>query len=319
MRVMRAFVLRRFGEPLVPEEWPEPLPADGELLVRVRAAGVCGSDVHIAAGQTSARLPLVLGHEVAGTCDELGDVLVYAAWGCGHCRFCSAGEEQLCTDAAEAGWERDGGFADALLVPGRRHLLPLDGLDPVRAAPLADAGVTPYRAVRRIAPLLGRGAVAVVIGIGGLGQFAIQYLRLLSEAHVVAVDVDASKRARALQLGANEALPPEELERRARAVLDFVGSDATLALAAHTVETSGAVVLVGEAGGRLGYHFRALPFEATLLTSVWGSRSDLDAVLALARRGDLRWDVETMPLDHVNEALDRLRRGTVTGRVVLIP
>jgi alcohol dehydrogenase, propanol-preferring len=316
---MRAVVLTGFGEPLLVEERPEPVPRGEELVVRVSGVGVCGSDVHIAAGREKVRLPLVLGHEVAGTCAEMGEVLVYAAWGCGRCRFCSAGDEQLCPQAADAGWERDGGFAEALLVPARRHLFPLERLDPVRAAPLADAGVTPYRAVRRIAPFLGRGAVAVVIGAGGLGQFAIQYLRILTEARVVAVELDDQKRARALELGADEALPPEGLEQRGRVILDFVGSDETLALAAGMVETGGAVVLVGEAGGRLRYDFRALPFEVTLATSVWGARDDLRAVLELARRGELRWDVETLPLVQANEALERVRQGTVTGRLVLVP
>lgn len=316
---MRAIVLREFGQPLMLEERPEPVRRAGELLVRVKGAGVCGSDLHIASGRVPVRLPLVLGHEIAGTCQELGDVLVYAAWGCGDCRFCLAGEEQLCPEAAEAGWARDGGFADALLVPARRHLFPLDGLDPVRAAPLADAGLTPYRAVRRVAALLTGDAVAVVIGAGGLGQFAIQYLRLLTGAHVVAVDTDERKRARALELGADEALPSEALERPARVILDFVGSDDTLALAGRKIETGGTIMLVGEAGGHLSYDFRALPFEATLTTSVWGSRDDLRAVIELAHRGELSWDVETLSLESANDALDRLRQGTVAGRLVLIP
>jgi D-arabinose 1-dehydrogenase-like Zn-dependent alcohol dehydrogenase len=120
-------------------------------------------------------------------------------------------------------------------------------------------------------------------------------------------------------VNADEALPPEGLEQRGRVILDFVGSDGTLALAARMVETGGAVVLVGEAGGRLRYDFRALPLEVTLTTSVWGSRADLRAVLELARRGELRWDVETLPLVQANEALERVRQGTVTGRLVLVP
>jgi alcohol dehydrogenase, propanol-preferring len=180
---MRALVLRRFGEPLVLEERPAPVPRANQMLVRVRAARICGSDVHIAAGRVRVELPLVLGHEVTGTCDELGEVLVYAARGCGRCRYCRAGKEQLCPEAAEAGWARDGGFAETVLFPAGRHLFPLDGLDPAQAAPLADASVTAYRAVHRATDSLGRNTIAVVIGAGGLGQFAIQYLRLLTDAH----------------------------------------------------------------------------------------------------------------------------------------
>lgn len=316
---MRALVLRRFDQPLALEHRADLRPVGEQRLVRVTAAGVCGSDVHIAAGQTSVRLPLVLGHEITGHCQEMGDVLVYAAWGCGGCRHCRSGEEQLCPRGVAAGWEVDGGFAEALLVPSSRYLLPLGGLDPVRAAPLADAGVTSYRAVRHVAPRLGPGTVAVVIGAGGLGQFAIQYVRRLTDSHLIAVEVDDAKRARALDLGADEAVRPDDLDRQVTAVLDFVGTDATLALAARTVQSGGYVVLIGEAGGRLDYHFRALPLEATLMTSVWGSRDDLDTVLRMARNNELLWDVQTLPLERANEALERLRGGAVTGRLVLVP
>src|SRR4051794_36874325 len=235
-RPVRAAVLRAFGEPLALEERPEPEPRGDEVVVRVRGAGVCHSDVHIADGAAGVALPLVPGHEVAGDAPGFGRVLVYAAWGCGSCRWCRAGDEQLCPRAAEAGWVRDGGYAEALLVPAARYLLPLDGLDPVRAAPLADAGLTPYRAVRRVRGLLRRGDTALVLGAGALGQFAVQYLRLLTDARVVAVDVAEAKRARALELGAHEALPPEAEPPPARVVLDFVGADETLAVAARAVE-----------------------------------------------------------------------------------
>jgi alcohol dehydrogenase, propanol-preferring len=317
---MRAAVLREFGAPLALEERPEPTPQGQEVLVRVLGAGVCHSDLHIAGGRhPELPLPLVLGHEVAGEFPELGNVLVYASWGCGSCRFCLGGDEQLCPDAAPAGWRRDGGFAELVLVPSRSYLVPLEGLDPVRAAPLADAGVTPFRAVSRLREALSVGETAVVIGLGALGQFAVQYLRLLNDARVVAVDPVEAKRAHALELGAEEALPPEGLEEQARVVLDFVGSDETLALAARVVEPTGLVVLVGEAGGTLSFSFGTVPFEASFTTSAWGSQADLAAVHRLARRGEIEWDVETLPLEQANDALERLRNGDVRGRLVLTP
>jgi propanol-preferring alcohol dehydrogenase len=316
---MRAAVLRTFGAPLELEERPEPEPAGDEVLVRVRGAGVCRSDLHIVDGRfPELPLPLVPGHEIAGEADGR-DVLVYASWGCGACVHCRRGEEQLCTRAAEAGWLRDGGFAEHVLVPSSRYLLPLDGLDPVRAAPLADAGVTSYRAVRRVRDALRAGETAVVIGAGGLGQFAIQYLRLLTDARVVAVDPAEAKRRRALALGADEAPAPDELDRPAQVVLDFVGSDGTLALAARTVQRAGAVVLVGEGGGTLPFAFDAAHYETSFTTSAWGSLDDLAAVVDLARRGELDWHVETLPLERANEALARLRAGDVLGRLVLAP
>ncbi len=204
-------------------------------------------------------------------------------------------------------------------MPSRRYLLPLGGLDPVAAAPLADAGLTPYRAVRRIAPALPPGARVVVIGVGGLGQFGLQYLRLLTKATLVAVDRDPRKLDRARELGAAEAALPDEVQGMAAAVLDFVGSDQSLSLASRLVERGGLLVQVGEAGGRLTLGLGAFPHEASFTTSIWGSLAELREVLALAQRGQVRWDVESLPLYAVNQALDRLRRGDVRGRLVLTP
>jgi propanol-preferring alcohol dehydrogenase len=319
---VNAAVLRRVGVPLRLEDRPPPQPRGEEVLVRVRGAGVCHSDLHMIDGLIPGLpLPRVLGHEIAGEADGLGAVLVYASWGDGTCRWCRRGEEQLCARAAEPGWMRDGGYAEAVVVPSRRYLLPLGDLDPVRAAPLADAGVTAYRAVRRVQPWLAGGGTAVVLGAGGLGQFAVQFLRLAGDARVVAVDPDPAKRDQARRLGADHAAAAAgDLEAGAAvAVLDLVGSDATLAEAARLVQPTGVIMLVGEVGGRLPFGFGAVPHEAHLSTSVWGSHRDLAAVVELARAGTLRWEVEALPLQRVNEALERLRHGRVRGRLVLTP
>jgi alcohol dehydrogenase, propanol-preferring len=319
---VNAAVLRRVGAPLRLEDRPAPQPRGEEVLVRVRGAGVCHSDLHMVDGLIPGLpLPRVLGHEIAGEADGLGPVLVYASWGEGTCRWCRRGEEQLCARVAEPGWVRDGGYAEAVVVPSRRYLLPLGDLDPVRAAPLADAGVTAYRAVRRAQPWLAGGGTAVVLGAGGLGQFAVQFLRHTGDTRVVAVDPDPAKREEARLLGADgTAAAGDDLEPgEAVAVLDLVGSDTTLAEAARLVRPGGVVMVVGEVGGRLPFGFGAVPHEAHLTTSVWGSRRDLAAVVELARAGTLRWEVETLPLDRVNEALERLRHGRVRGRLVLTP
>ncbi|MDR7403610.1 MAG: alcohol dehydrogenase catalytic domain-containing protein, partial [Armatimonadota bacterium] len=141
---MLAAVLYRFGRPLRLEDRPRPRTRGEQVLVRVRGAGVCHSDVHMADGEfAGVRLPLVPGHEVAGDVPGMGPVLVYASWGCGRCQWCRQGDEQLCPDGLDAGWTADGGYAEWMVVPSRRYLIPLGDLDPVRAAPLADAGVTP--------------------------------------------------------------------------------------------------------------------------------------------------------------------------------
>jgi alcohol dehydrogenase, propanol-preferring len=194
-------VLREVNSPLVLEERASPVPRGDEVLLRVSAVGICQADLHLLDGSEAAELPLVPGHEVAGEDEELGSVLVYVAHGCGACRPCRVGDEQLCEEACYIGLTRDGGYAEEMVVPSRRYLLPLDGLDPARAAPLADAGLTSYRTVCRVSSWLGRNDVAMVVGTGGLGQFALQYLKLLTDARDVAVDVDEAKRARALHPG----------------------------------------------------------------------------------------------------------------------
>ena len=237
---MKAAVLRKFCSPLTIEERPNPEPRGEEVLVRVKGAGVCRSDLHIIDGRhPNTSLPLILGHEISGEVEGLGDVLVYASWGCRSCDMCANGNEQLCSRATEAGWVRDGGYAEYVAVPSVRYLLPLDGLDPIRAAPLADAGVTPYRAVRRIHQWLQSDSTAVVVGVGALGQFAVQYIKLLTKANVIAVDLNDSKLRAALELGADEAMHPNELARSVDAVLDFVGQDSTLELATRVVKMGG--------------------------------------------------------------------------------
>ena len=317
---MKAAILRERCMPLAIEDRAVPeVPADG-LLVRVISAGVCHSDLHIIDGaDPHLPLPIILGHEIAGVAEGLGPVLVYASWGCGGCGHCRRGDEQLCPQAQEPGWVRDGGYAEWVAVPSRRYLLSLDGLDPVRAAPLADAGVTPFRAVRRIRPWLGPGSRAAVIGIGALGQFAVQYLKLLTSSRVIAIDRSDAKLALAQQLGADEIYGPAEASHENDGVLDFVGTDESLTLAAGLVRRGGVIAQIGEGGGKISFGFGEIDHEVTLTTSLWGSLEDLRTVLEHARRGELRWDVEEFPLSQANSALERLRQGEIRGRAVLRP
>jgi propanol-preferring alcohol dehydrogenase len=317
---MRAVALRQFDAPLVLEERPVPVPAEGQALVRVLATGICHSDLHVVEGRwPHVGLPRVLGHEIVGEDDRLGRVMVYAPWGCGECAFCRRTEEQICPEVAEAGVFQDGGYAEYVLVPSRRFLYPIGDLDPVRTAPLACGGLTPFRAVKRALPWLRAGSTAVVLGAGGLGQFAIQYLRLLTDATVWAGDPAPAKQERARELGAHLAADPSELEGRVDAVLDFVGSDETLARGAALVEQGGLVVLLGLYGGHLRFRMGGVPFEAFFTTSIWGSRDELAELISLAQREELQYTVEAVPLEEAQRAHERLRRGDVQGRIVLVP
>jgi propanol-preferring alcohol dehydrogenase len=191
----------------------------------VEAAGLCHSDLHLMdwpAGTVPYTLPFTLGHETAGTVAAVGPgargaaegdrVLVYARWGCGACSPCLQGMENLCEIPAGdlgghgGGVGRDGGLAEYMVVPSARYLVPIPDLDPVAAAPLADAALTAYHAIKRWLPALRPGATAVVIGIGGLGHMAVQLLRALSNARVMALDVRESARRLALEAGAHAAV-----------------------------------------------------------------------------------------------------------------
>lgn len=331
------------GEPLRLEDVPVPAPRGTEVLIRVAGAGVCHTDLHIArTDRIRVERPITLGHEVAGWIAGMGadagaslrksrlkedePVVVAGGWGCGECGECRRGEEQRCESSRAPGFQVDGGYAEYLLVPHPRHLVSLGKLDPIEAAPLADAGVTSFRAVRRAAPWLAEGSRALLIGLGGVGQFALQYLRRLPEVFVGVREIDPDKVQIAAELGADVGfLSGEEeliftgLGGPAQVVFDFVGSDETLALAARFVAPGGLVSLVGEAGGELTFAFESLPAEASLTTTSWGSHDDLRDVVQLARRHSLRWTVDRMPLAEAAAAHVRLAAGRARGRLVLVP
>ncbi|HEY8178044.1 MAG TPA: alcohol dehydrogenase catalytic domain-containing protein [Candidatus Limnocylindria bacterium] len=340
---MLAVRSHRAGEPLRIEQVPEPIPQGAEVRIRVAGCGVCHTDLHIArTDRLRVTRPVTLGHEIAGWLDaagpqaagpmrrarvSMGDpVLVYGGWGCGACRECARGEEQRCELSEAPGFQRDGGYAEQVLVPSARYLVPLRDLDPVEAAPLADAGVTPYRAVARAMPWLTPGARVLLIGFGGLGQFAIQYLRRLPDLTIAVRELDPDKLALAADLGADlgllagdESLVTLGLGGHADVVFDFVGADETLDYAARNVEPGGLISLVGEAGGHFAFGFDQPPVETFATTTAWGSLADLREVVRLASRGRLRWSVERMPLRKARSAHDRLLAGTVKGRIVLTP
>jgi propanol-preferring alcohol dehydrogenase len=317
---VRAVVLRSFHESLELEE--RGLPAahgDDEVVGRVLACGVCHSDLHVVDGLFSSPLPLVLGHEITAEVDGYGSVLVYTPWGCGRCRFCEASEEMICPSGREAGLFQDGGYAEYVRIPSRRYLYPLGDLDPVSAAPLGCGGLTAYRAVKHARPFLVPASRALVLGAGGLGQYAVQYVRLLTDAAVDVGDLSAEKRERALELGAEGAADPAELDGPYTTVLDFVGSDDSLGHAARLVDRQGIAIVVGLFGGRIPFGFGAVPHEARFMSSVWGSRDELAELLDLARRERLESAIETMPLEEAQEAHRRVRAGEARGRIVLVP
>lgn len=344
---MKAFQLTAWQTSPELREVEVPEPGPGQVLVKVGGAGACHSDLHLMEwpeGTMSFDVPFTLGHENAGWVEALGagveglevgePVAVYGPWGCGRCRACRLSAENYCERQAElgafgGGLGLDGGMADYMLVPSPRLLLPLGELDPREAAPLSDAALTPYHAIKRSLHLLVPGSTAVVIGVGGLGHMAVQILRALSPARVIAVDNSPEKLRLAREVGAEEAVEPgegaaeaiRELSggRGAELVLDNVGATETIALGAQVARFESHLTVVGLAGGAFEFGFGALPFECQLTMPYWGSAVELLEVLELARAGHIRAHVERFPLEQAAEAYERMREGSLDGRAVICP
>ncbi len=348
---MRALRLMEWKSEPVLTEVETPVAGPGQVVIRVGGAGACHSDLHLMsdfeAGMLPWSPPFTLGHENAGWVHQVGDgvtglelgqpVAVVGAWGCGRCARCRVGIETLCEDPANApvpggggGLGLDGGMADYMLVPDPRFLVPLpENLDPVAAAPLTDAGLTPYHAVKRSLPKLTPDSTAVVVGAGGLGHMAVQILKATSSATVVVVDPSDRAQALAKHVGADLVLAPgaetvAEVRDAARGrgadlVLDFVGSDQSLATAAACTRQLGDLTIVGLAGGTLPVSFFGVPYEVSVQTTYWGDRSELVEVLELAAHGLIKPDVHIAPLEEANEVYRLLREGEIDGRAVIVP
>lgn len=345
---MRALRLTSWKSPPELVDAPEPEPGPGQVLVRVEAAGACHSDLHLMQdfepGDLPFEPPFTLGHENAGRVEATGagvegidvgtPVAVYGPWGCGRCHRCRRGMENYCErqqqiGAMGGGLGRDGGMAELMVVPDARLLGPIDDLDPLQAAPLTDAGLTPYHAIARSLPKLGPGSTTVVIGIGGLGHMAVQILRAVCDTRIVAVDTRDEALELARSIGADHTVMAGDQAadqihehtkgRGADVVLDFVGVDPTLQLAARVVRTLSHLTVVGLGGGTFEFGFFALPYEVSLATTYWGSITELMEVLELARRGHIQARVHRFDLEHATDAYRDLEQGRVEGRAVVVP
>ncbi|MCW2735048.1 MAG: alcohol dehydrogenase [Mycobacterium sp.] len=344
---MKAFQFVEWQRPGQLRDVPVLEPGPGEVLIKVGGAGACHSDLHLLeapAGSRSFTLPFTLGHENAGWVESLGPgatgfapgdpVIVYGPWGCGLCMNCRRGMENYCQEPGKPSpgglGGTDGGMAEYLLVPSTRYLIPLGGLDPREVAPLSDAGLTSYHAVKRSVHLLGPGSTAVVIGAGGLGQMAIQVLKALSGATtVVAVDTSEEKLKLAKALGADEVLVSghdavtriKDITRGlgAELVLDLVGVGPTLNMAAQVARILGHLTIVGVGNAALPVNFSSPPHECAVASPFWGSIPELLEVVALAQVGKVKMLVEHFSLDRAAEAYDLLHDGNIRGRAVIIP
>jgi NAD+-dependent secondary alcohol dehydrogenase Adh1 len=319
---------------------PEPSRAT-DVLVRIGGAGVCATDLHAIEGLMEAAgvsLPRVLGHENAGWVEVAGDgvstvvpgdaVLVYPPYSCGLCVACRRGNDMHCARHEFTGLSVDGGFAEYVLVSERSLLKLPDGIQPAEVAPHADAGLTAYHAVRRLAHLAVPGTTAVVIGVGGVGHIALQLLRELGSSALIAVDTDERRRRLAAALGADEiadgraavdAVRDTTAGRGADLVFDFVGTDATHAASLALLARGGTYSVIGYGGTVSAPSAGLVVNEHSVVGNLVGTWVDLWELLQLHAAGKVRLETETHPLDSVNEVLGKLRDGDVTGRAVLVP
>jgi len=346
--------IHTYNSPLLMDDIKKPVVSSPEeVVVKVGAAGLCHSDLHLIDGDWKKSIPLKLpktpGHEIAGWVEEAGSlsnendikkgnlVAVFGGWGCGYCVYCKKGDEQMCIKPKWPGLsEYDGGFAQYLLVPSYRYLLKVDkdaGLKPEEVAPLTDAGLTPYRAIKKIRHLLGPGKSIGIIGIGGLGSYAVQYARILGcGAKIIALDRSDDKLALSKDMGADFTVKIQEsldvrneIERITNGngidvVLDTVGLETTIELALRVLNKSGAIVLIGLFGQKVIMPlFQTIIKEYELYGSLWGNYNELREVLELAKMRKIKHRTQKFAFSKVNDAIDLLRNGKVTGRAVITP
>jgi 2-desacetyl-2-hydroxyethyl bacteriochlorophyllide A dehydrogenase len=341
---MRSLVLREYEKPLVLEERAERDPVGSEVLLRVRAAGVCGTDLKLYRGKNPRlKLPLVLGHEFAGEVTAVGPevrqrkvgdrAVVYMYMTCGQCEPCLTGRENLCLNRRGFfGFDRDGGFSDYVVVP-EANLVPIpDEITFEQAAILGDAVATSWHAVHTQAELKSAQTL-MVVGLGGLGLHAVQCGRACG-AEVIAIDSVQSKLDIAKENGASHSVNAGsgDFVQEARDLTGGKGADAVVIFRPHAeviepalkcVKTGGIVVMVAyiDIGKTFNPDQRFIQgMEIRLVGARGNTRQELSEVVRLVARHQLHPLIAgTFPLEQVNEALTKLATGEVTGRIVLVP
>lgn len=347
--------IHEYSSPLIVEEIQKPVISTPEgVLLKVGASGLCHSDLHLINGEWQKSLPLKLpatpGHEIAGWVEDTGIsvptgikkgdlVAVFGGWGCGYCFYCKRGDEQMCQAAKWPGLsEYDGGFSEYISIPSFRFLVKADEqptlMRPEELAPLTDAGLTPYRAIKKVRHLLGANRYIAVVGIGGLGFYGTQYARIFgSGANVIAMDRSEAKLKMATEIaGADFAINISEsyniknkVEKITKGkgidvILDTVGSENTINIGVNSMNKSGAMVLVGLFGKEVKFPlFQTVLNEYQIYGSLWGNYNELCEVIELAKSGAIKHQVQKFSLSEVNDAIDRLVSGDIDGRAVIVP
>ena len=351
---MRSARMHAYNRPLELEDVPVPDTSPDEVLLRVTAAGMCRTDVQLVDGYfrryAEMKFPITPGHEIAGEITKIGtalskqsgfaegdQVVVMGGWGDGVCRHCHRGDEQICPHGHWPGFGPYGGYAEYLPVPVR-YLIKVEkrfNLKAEELAPLTDAGLTPYRGIKKLrdAGALGPNRVLAVLGVSALGTYAVQYAKLLGGgATVVALARNPDKLAAAKELGADHVIgikgkSIDDVRNELNAVvgqseidaaIDCAGAEEMIRLGFGLLGVAGHYASVGLVGDRIDIPL--FPFVAREFTyhgSFWGNYNDLCEVVSLAKQGQIRHSVNVIGFDDVNRTLEQLRFGDVVGRAVI--
>jgi propanol-preferring alcohol dehydrogenase len=349
---MKAARIHEYGKPLVLEDIPIPDIKPDEVLVNVKACGMCMSDVLLIdrffTKYADLPRPIVPGHEIAGVIDKIGSfvpkgsglsegdhVVVAPGWGDGTCRHCLVGNTHICPNVRWPGFGPYGGFAEYVPVPARYVIKVEKRLKLEELAPLTDAGMTPYRGIKKLRDggALASDRVVGVFGIGGLGGYAVQYARLLGAgATVVAFARNEQKLAIAKEYGADHSIAlrgksaddvSKELTRltgqgKLDAIIDCAGAAELMQLGFSLLSISGHYVDVGFIADQINVPlFPRVSGEQTFQGSFWGNNTDLTEIMALAAKGKIQHQIQLFKFEQVNEYIDRLRQGEIVGRAVL--
>lgn len=336
-RMMKAAVVDQFNQQLEIKEVPVPTVEYGEVLVKIKACGVCHTDLHAAHGDwpVKPKLPLIPGHEGVGIVEEIGEGVtsikvgdrvgipwLYSA--CGECEYCLTGRETLCPDQLNAGYSVDGGYAEYCKAPADYIVKIPENLDFAEVSPIFCAGVTTYKALK-VADAKAGDWVAIY-GIGGLGHVALQYAKAMGY-NVVAVDIMEDKLELAKSLGADLTVnglqvdPVQKIKEKVggvQAAISVAVTKKAFEQAYGSVKRGGTLVVVGLPNDELPIPiFDTVLNGVTVKGSIVGTRKDLQESIEFAAQGKVRTNIETQPLDKINEVFERMENGKINGRVVL--
>lgn len=350
---MRSARIVKTNKPLVIEDRAVPKPKNSEVLVRVKAAGICHSDLHLWEGgymgaggkfmkveDRGVKFPLTPGHEVSGIIEEIGEsviqfqkedkVLIYPWIGDGMCHSCKAGDEHLCESPQTLGIYQDGGYADLILVPNYKHLIKLENLDFNSSAALACSGLTAYTSIKK--SLAMPGETLLIIGAGGLGLMAVQIAKAITNSNILIMDVDDKKLKEAKKLGADMTInslssdPVKAVKnltngKGCEVLVDFVNNNQTAPTAMEVLRKRGRYIMVGLFGGSLELNLPLVPLRAFNITGAYTGRyNDLVELVALVKKGKLNSVVSrNYKIEEANQALEDLKSRKIVGRAVFNP